>query len=47
MCDQCDDRRYRRIVADPVMDSLTRARVAELIEDLKAEKAKLHPEQDK
>ncbi len=51
MCDQCEEldakiERYRRIF-DPVMDRVTRERVAKLIEDLKAEKARLHPEQEK
>ena len=51
MCDQCDEldakiERYRRIV-EPVVDPLTKERVNKLIEDLKAEKAKLHPEQKK
>ena len=50
MCDECDKldekiQHYRRIV-DPAMDPVTRQRIAKLIEDLNAEKAKLHREQE-
>ena len=46
-CAKIDARieRYRKI-ADPVIDPLTRERVSKVIEDLKAEKAKLHPEDE-
>jgi hypothetical protein len=48
MCEKClelDARiaHYRALV-DPAMDPVTRQRVARLIEDLKSEKAALHPE---
>jgi hypothetical protein len=49
MCEQCIQidaqiDRYRHIASDLAMDPLTRDRVARFVEDLKAEKAKLHPE---
>jgi hypothetical protein len=51
MCDECDKidakiAHYRKLV-DPAMDALTRGFVATAIEDLKAEKAKLHPDKGK
>jgi hypothetical protein len=51
MCDQCDQldvkiERYRRL-STGTTDSMVREAAAKLIEELNAEKAKLHPEQDK
>jgi hypothetical protein len=51
MCDKCVEiekkiEHYRRIVSR-VMDPLTNERVAELITDLEAQKAALHPEREK
>jgi hypothetical protein len=51
MCDECDridlKIEHFRTLVDPAMDRFAQAMVAVLIEDLKAEKAKLHPEKDK
>ena len=51
MCDKCQDlvkkiERYRRL-AFSINDRLTIDRFNQLIEDAEAEKAKLHPEQEK
>jgi hypothetical protein len=50
MCDKCtelDDRieRYLRI-SSSINDQLTIDRIKELIEDVRAQKAALHPDQD-
>jgi hypothetical protein len=51
MCDKCAEldnkiEHYRSLVAK-VMDPLTAERVGKLIEDMQAQKAGLHPEQEK
>jgi hypothetical protein len=51
MCDKCQllekkMERYRR-VANSINDQLTIDRLNELIEDMEAEKAKLHPDQQR
>jgi hypothetical protein len=51
MCDQCNRidamiEHYRKQV-DPPMDRFAQGMVDAMIEDLKAEKAKLHPEKEK
>jgi len=48
MCEKCAEldariRHYQELV-DPAMDPTTRERVARLIDDLRDEKARLHPE---
>ena len=51
MCEECDkiDAKIAQFLrlADPAMDAVTRNYVAMAIEDLKAEKAKFHPEDEK
>jgi hypothetical protein len=51
MCDKCQEiekkiARYRKL-AYSVNDQLTIERLNELIKDMEAEKAKLHPEQQR
>ena len=51
MCDKCAEldakiERYRRISAS-VNDQLTLDRIKELVEEIKAQKVALHPEQGK
>jgi hypothetical protein len=51
MCDECDRidvmiEHYREML-DPAVDRFTQGMVAALIEDLKSDKAKLHPENAK
>ncbi len=51
MCDKCQEldkkiEHYRSLVAR-VTDQLTNERVAKLIEEMQAQKAALHPEQEK
>jgi hypothetical protein len=50
MCDQCDYlniqiERFQRF-SDPATDQLTKERVAQWIQQLKAQRAGLHPQQD-